>query len=50
MNIGVAVQTDVGLLVPVLPRADGRGLGDINKGVKELATKVNCTSECCELK
>ena len=40
INIGVAVQTEVGLLVPVLPRADGRGLGDISKGVKELATKV----------
>ena len=40
VNIGVAVQTDVGLLVPVLPRADGKGLGDISKGVKDLATKV----------
>ena len=40
INIGVAVQTEVGLLVPVLPRADGKGLGDISKGVKELATKV----------
>ena len=40
VNIGVAVQTDVGLLVPVLPKADGRGLGDISKGVKELAGKV----------
>ncbi len=43
VNIGVAVQTDVGLLVPVLPRADGKGLGDISKGVKELATKVGIT-------
>lgn len=42
VNIGVAVQTDVGLLVPVLPRADGKGLGDISKGVKDLATKVCC--------
>lgn len=44
VNIGVAVQTDVGLLVPVLPRADGKGLGDISKGVKDLATKVQLYS------
>lgn len=42
VNIGVAVQTDAGLLVPVLPNADGRGLGGISKGVKELAGKVGC--------
>lgn len=41
VNIGVAVQTDVGLLVPVLPNADGKGLGDISQGVKTLATKVH---------
>lgn len=40
VNIGVAVQTDVGLLVPVLPAADAKGLGDISKAVKELAGKV----------
>ena len=40
VNIGVAVQTDVGLLVPVLPKVDGKGLGDISAGVKALATKV----------
>jgi len=40
INIGVAVQTDVGLLVPVLPNADAKGLGDISKGVKALAGKV----------
>ena len=47
VNIGVAVQTDVGLLVPVLPNADAKGLGDISKGVKDLAGKVPscfCTS------
>ena len=43
INIGVAVQTDVGLLVPVLPAADAKGLGEISKSVKELAGKVGPT-------
>lgn len=40
INIGVAVQTEVGLLVPVLPNVDAKGLGDISKGVKALAGKA----------
>lgn len=40
INIGVAVQTNVGLLVPVLPNADARGLSAISSGVKDLAGKA----------
>ena len=47
VNIGVAVQTDVGLLVPVLPAADAKGLGEISKNVKELAGKVGTQPQPC---
>ena len=40
VNVGVAVQTPIGLMVPVLRNADNLGLRDISGGVKSLAAKV----------
>ncbi|KAK9806151.1 hypothetical protein WJX72_003310 [[Myrmecia] bisecta] len=40
VDISVAVQAPQGLMVPVLRDADARGLAEISKGVKELATKA----------
>jgi 2-oxoglutarate dehydrogenase E2 component (dihydrolipoamide succinyltransferase) len=39
-DIGVAVGTDKGLVVPVLRDADHKGLADIEKGVAELGRKA----------
>lgn len=36
----VAVNTDKGLITPIVPQADRKGLVDINKLVKELAAKA----------
>ena len=38
-DIGIAVQTPKGLMVPVLRNADRLNLGEIEKGIAELATK-----------
>ena len=40
IDISIAVQTPVGLMVPILRNADGRGLTDISAGIKTLAGKV----------
>lgn len=40
INIGVAVAVEEGLLVPVIPHADQKGLSAINSQVKELAGKA----------
>ncbi len=39
-DIGVAVGTDKGLVVPVLRDADHKGLADIEKGIGELGRKA----------
>lgn len=44
INIGVAVQTDFGLLVPVVQNADKRGLAAIAEDVKTLADKAKKNS------
>ena len=36
IDISIAVQTPVGLMVPILRNADGRGLTDISSGIKVL--------------
>ncbi len=43
IDISIAVQTPVGLMVPILRNADGRGLTDISSGIKALAAKVTFT-------
>jgi pyruvate dehydrogenase E2 component (dihydrolipoamide acetyltransferase) len=40
INIGVAVSTDNGLLVPVLPNADSSGLREISEQVRELGERA----------
>ncbi|KAK9863718.1 hypothetical protein WJX84_001166 [Apatococcus fuscideae] len=40
IDISIAVQTPVGLMVPILRNADGRGLTDISAGIKALAGKA----------
>lgn len=39
-DIGIAVSTPKGLMVPVLRNAEGMSLADIEKGIKELAIKA----------
>lgn len=39
-NIGIAVDTDDGLLMPVIKNAEEKSLDDINKELKELAEKA----------
>jgi len=39
-NIGIAVATDAGLMVPVLKNADGKGMLQIASEVNELAAKA----------
>lgn len=40
VDLSVAVATDKGLITPIVPQADRKGLIDINKQVKELADKA----------
>lgn len=40
MDCSVAVATDKGLITPIVAQADRKGLVDINKAIKELATKA----------
>ena len=40
VDVGVAVQTPAGLMVPVLHDTDTMGLTEISAGVKALATRV----------
>ncbi|KAJ6649080.1 Dihydrolipoyllysine-residue acetyltransferase component of pyruvate dehydrogenase complex, mitochondrial [Pseudolycoriella hygida] len=40
VDLSVAVATDKGLITPIVPQADRKGLVDINKQVKELADKA----------
>ncbi len=40
VDLSVAVATDKGLITPIVPQADRKGLVDINKMVKELADKA----------
>eukprot|EP00250_Pteridium_aquilinum_P003264 c13587_g1_i1 orf=157-1668(+) len=44
VNISVAVQTDFGLLVPVVQNADKKGLATISEDVKTLADKAKKNS------
>ena len=39
-DIGIAVQTDKGLMVPMLRNTEGMGLADIETGILELAEKA----------
>lgn len=40
VDLCVAVNTDRGLITPIVPQADRKGLVDINRVVKELAAKA----------
>ncbi|MEL7336228.1 MAG: 2-oxo acid dehydrogenase subunit E2, partial [Planctomycetota bacterium] len=40
VNIGIAVDTDRGLVVPVMPNADRMSIPDITRGLGEMAGKV----------
>lgn len=40
MDLSVAVATDKGLITPIVPQADRKGLIEINKLIKELAVKA----------
>eukprot|EP01135_Chromosphaera_perkinsii_P010104 Nk52_evm29s2011 gene=Nk52_evmTU29s2011 len=40
VDISVAVATDGGLITPIVTSADGRGLSNINKAVKDLAGRA----------
>lgn len=40
INLGVAVNTDDGLIVPVLPKVEELSLYEINKGMKELTKRA----------
>ncbi len=40
VNIGIAVDTDRGLVVPVMPHADKMGIPDIARKLAEMAAKV----------
>jgi 2-oxoglutarate dehydrogenase E2 component (dihydrolipoamide succinyltransferase) len=40
-NIGIAVATDRGLVVPVLKNTDAMGLADIDAGIRDFAEKGN---------
>jgi len=40
-NIGIAVATERGLVVPVLKNTDAMGLADIDKGIRDFAEKGN---------
>ncbi len=46
VDVGVAVQTPGGLMVPVVRDADLLGLAEIGATVKELAGRVRAKS-CC---
>lgn len=46
VDVSVAVQTPVGLMVPVVRDADLKGLQTISEDVKLLASKVRSWSEC----
>ena len=50
-NIGVAVQTDAGLLVPVVKIAERKSISDIAKEIEQLAEKCrNRTIDIMDLK
>lgn len=40
VDCSVAVATDKGLITPIVPQADRKGLVEINKAIKELAAKA----------
>merc|ERR1719197_2291799 len=40
VHVGVAVQTDIGLMVPVVRNADRKGVSGINSDVRDLAGKA----------
>lgn len=40
VNIGIAVDTDRGLVVPVMPDVDRSGIPDVARGLAEMAAKV----------
>lgn len=40
VDCSVAVATDKGLITPIVPQADRKGLVDINKTIKDLAAKA----------
>ena len=40
VNVGIAVDTDNGLLVPVMPNADRMGIPEITRSLAEMAGKV----------
>lgn len=40
VDCSVAVATDKGLITPIVPSADRKGLVDINKTIKSLASKA----------
>lgn len=40
VDLSVAVATDKGLITPIVPQADRKGLVEINKLIKELAGKA----------
>lgn len=40
VQCSVAVATDKGLITPIVPQADRKGLVDINRTIKELAAKA----------
>ena len=43
INIGVAVDTERGLIVPVIPQADGKSLAALSTEIAEVATLVRTT-------
>ena len=43
INIGVAVDTERGLIVPVIPRADGKSLATLSAEIAEVAAAVRTT-------
>ena len=43
INIGVAVDTERGLIVPVIPQADGKSLAALSTEIAEMATLVRTT-------
>lgn len=40
VDCSVAVATDKGLITPIVPQADRKGIVDINKTIKDLAAKA----------
>ena len=43
INIGVAVDTERGLIVPIIPQADGKSLAALSTEIAEVATLVRTT-------